>query len=376
MQCFAHKNKLRDNPSYTVQFFVNLSRNSIARQVAGEISQCNRALKLFFYWFSETVPQLCTVPFLKMYGMLLESVHHFVKEKYGENVWRQVSQLVGSPQVFVTHQMYSDELLPHFSEAMAEVVGETDGMTADDYMHYFGVCFVKFFSHYGYDRIVQVSGRYLRDFLIGIDDLHEHMRFGYPNLRSPMFYCDEETSCGLVLHYQSFRKGFKHYVMGQVEEIARSFYKTDSLKITIIREDITDFETRVAYALKFDNTGYKPVAPEHLFTGTKRYLSSDTFFNIVPFSCVISGDLTISMAGYGLISTLGNRIIGCKASDIFTIRRPKVDFTWQNVSNDFSYYIHVEGSDISIYTQISLKHLLINSLKKFHRLPNYFKIYF
>ena len=38
--------KLQDNPYYTVQFFSNLSRNGIAKQVAEKIAQCNRAFKL------------------------------------------------------------------------------------------------------------------------------------------------------------------------------------------------------------------------------------------------------------------------------------------------------------------------------------------
>ena len=45
VQRFAQQKKLRDNPSYTVQFSSNLSRNAIARQVAEKIAQCNRALR-------------------------------------------------------------------------------------------------------------------------------------------------------------------------------------------------------------------------------------------------------------------------------------------------------------------------------------------
>ena len=267
-----------------------------------------------------------------MYGMLMESVQHFVCEKYGEQVWKEIAERAGAQQVYITHQLYSDDLIPSIAIAMAQTLGDTDGMLADDYMRYFGKCFVDFFSHYGYDRIVRRSGRFLRNFLIGIDDLHEHMRFGYPHLQSPVFYCDEETSSGLVLHYHSKRKGFKHYVVGQIEQIASSFYNVQPFKIKIISEGYKKDETHVAYALYFDNSGFKRTAPNHLFPENKKYLSSETFFDIVPFSFVICPDLTISVAGSGIISTLGNRIIGSKANDVFTIRRPKAEFTWQNVS--------------------------------------------
>lgn len=266
-----------------------------------------------------------------MYGMLMESVQHFVCEKYGEEIWKEIAQLAGAQHVYITHQSYSDDLIPRMATAMAQAVGEADGMMADDYMRYFGACFVNFFSHYGYDRIVRVSGRYFRNFLIGIDNLHEHMRFGYPNLQSPVFYCDEETSSGLVLHYHSRRKGFKHYVVGQIEQIARSFYNIEPFKIKIVSEGYKNGETHVAYALYFDNNGFKRTSPNSLSPESKRYINSETFFEIVPFSFVICPDLTISVAGCGLVSTLGNRIIGCKANDVFEIRRPKADFTWQNV---------------------------------------------
>ena len=74
--------------------------------------------------------------------------------------------------------------------------------TTDHYMQRFGSCFVEYFSHYGYQTIVKVSGRHYRDFLHGIDNLHETMRFSYPQMLSPSFYVDEETDTGCVLHYR------------------------------------------------------------------------------------------------------------------------------------------------------------------------------
>lgn len=57
-------------------------------------------------------------------------------------------------------------------------------------------------GQYGYDRILRVLGRHLRDFLNGLDNLHEYLRFSYPKLKPPSFFCEDETSEGLTLHYR------------------------------------------------------------------------------------------------------------------------------------------------------------------------------
>ena len=62
--------------------------------------------------------------------------------------------------------------------------------------------FDSFLGQYGYDRILRVLGRHLRDFLNGLDNLHEYLRFSYPKLKPPSFFCEHETREGLTLHYR------------------------------------------------------------------------------------------------------------------------------------------------------------------------------
>ena len=61
-----------------------------------------------------------------------------------------------------------------------------------------GNAFVNFMSRYGYDNILRVLGRNMRDFLNGLDNLHEYLRLSYPKLRPPSFFCDDETHEGQV----------------------------------------------------------------------------------------------------------------------------------------------------------------------------------
>ncbi len=63
----------------------------------------------------------------------------------------------------------------------------------------------------------------MRDFLNGLDNLHEYMRYTYPRMRPPSFYVEKETAQGLTLHYRSRRRGFVHYVIGQITEVWENF---------------------------------------------------------------------------------------------------------------------------------------------------------
>ena len=87
--------------------------------------------------------------------------------------------------------------------ACSFVIGD---QSAESYMEFFGRCFVDYFTHYGYDDILRKSGRQFRDFLKGIDNLHETMRFSYPKMSNPSFYVSDEDPTGCLLHYRSVVK--------------------------------------------------------------------------------------------------------------------------------------------------------------------------
>lgn len=60
--------------------------------------------------------------------------------------------------------------------------------------------------------------------IIGLDNLHEYLKFSYPRMQAPSFICENESRQGLTLHYRSKRRGFVYYTMGQIKEVARHFY--------------------------------------------------------------------------------------------------------------------------------------------------------
>lgn len=100
-------------------------------------------------------------------------------------------------------------------------LGQILGVSEREFMDQMGVYFVAFVSQYGYDRVLSVLGRHMRDFLNGLDNLHEYLKFSYPLMRAPSFICENETRHGLTLHYRTKRKGFVYYTMGQIREVSR-----------------------------------------------------------------------------------------------------------------------------------------------------------
>ena len=159
-----------------------------------------------------------------MYGLLLEGVRKALKTKYGDKAWNQISKKLGiQHRSFNITKCYSETIIIRIAKTASEVTGDS----VEEIMDLFGDNFVSFVGQYGYDRILRVLGRHLRDFLSGLDNLHEYLRFSYPKLKPPSFFVEDEGPDGLTLHYRSRRKGYLHYVMGQIRAVAMQFYNTE-----------------------------------------------------------------------------------------------------------------------------------------------------
>ena len=263
-----------------------------------------------------------------MYGLLIEAIVHYIKETYGEPTWLDVRRLANIQQMsFATHERYSENLVPNIARATAEVTG----VKYEDLMDSFGVTFVSFVGQYGYDRILKVLGRHMSDFLNGLDNLHEYLRFSYPKLRPPSFFVEEETVNGLTLHYRSKRKGYVHYVKGQIRQVGNLFYNT-KVDIDVISEVERDNMSHVIMKVHFDNTAYQEIQERK----KKEYaetlpLSSDVFFELFPFHIVFGEDMLIRSAGQGLKAVMPD-VVGRNVTEAFSIVLPLVTFSWFSVS--------------------------------------------
>lgn len=154
-----------------------------------------------------------------IYGILLESCRDGVRELYGAETWKRVVQeLSFEHESFTTLGRYDETVIARVAECkerggrlarhdrlffffsgLADILHEGG---PDFYMQLFGQCFVKFFTNYGYDKILRVAGRHFRDFLLSIDQLHDSTRFSFPKMKSPLFHVTEEDENGAMLHYK------------------------------------------------------------------------------------------------------------------------------------------------------------------------------
>lgn len=114
--------------------------------------------------------------------------------------------------MFYSLKIYPDSLMPDLAEALAALTGES----FDYFMDFFGKCFVRFFTNFGYDRMLKATGRYFCDFLQSVDNIHLQMRFTYPKMKSPSMQLTETDDNGAVLIYRSGRTGFSKYFMGKL----------------------------------------------------------------------------------------------------------------------------------------------------------------
>ncbi|XP_074659880.1 soluble guanylate cyclase gcy-31-like isoform X2 [Tubulanus polymorphus] len=284
-----------------------------------------------------------------MYGLLLEGIYYYVKLKYGDEIWDQVLQLSGIPvTTFNTHKVYSESYIP----AIAEAASEITGFDVDEIMEDIGVYFVSFVSQFGYDGVLNVLGRHLRDFLNGLDNLHEYLRFSYPKLKPPSFFCVNESKTGLTLHYRSRRRNFIHYVKGQIKEVARSFYKVD-VDMDIVSEFENESMINVIIRLNFNNFAYRSlvqIQADQLNDSLP--VPSDVFFEVFPFNIVFNRGLTIRSIGDGLKAVMP-QVIGHNIDDIFELSRPLVSFTWESVmmhtNNVFEVYTKLEVKELQEY---------------------------
>lgn len=76
--------------------------------------------------------------------------------EYGEDTWLAILERVGyRNNVFRTHHIYPDDLVMKLAEAAVELVD--NGSSAQDFLRFFGRCFVRYFSHYGYEKFIKVG---------------------------------------------------------------------------------------------------------------------------------------------------------------------------------------------------------------------------
>ncbi len=251
-----------------------------------------------------------------MYGLLLDSIQKFITENYGERCWETVRQKVGlKNRWFVTHEVYSDQVMRDLVAAVSVELGQEPAII----MRLFGEYFVQSVGQYGYARLLRVLGRDLRDFLNGLDDLHEYLRVSYPKMKPPSFYCEQETEHGMLLHYTTSRKGFIEYVIGQLIRVGQIYGK----QLEVVQKSLEETGNELHYVLelRFDNRellyhNQPTISKLQTFS-----VDSETFLTAFPFCFVYDKELVIQWVGRKLELVLPG-LAGRRLAQAFTLQKP------------------------------------------------------
>ncbi|CAK9814862.1 Soluble guanylate cyclase 88E [Anthophora quadrimaculata] len=263
-----------------------------------------------------------------MYGLILENMSEYIRQVYGEDRWEEIRRQASVDQPsFSVHQVYPESLIPRLAKKAIQVLG----ITEKEFFDQMGVHFVGFVGQYGYDRVLSVLGRHVRDFLNGLDNLHEYLKFSYPRMRAPSFICENETRQGLTLHYRSKRRGFVYYTMGQIREVARHFYHKE-LQIELVREEVLFDTVHVTFQLTFDNRAFTQASLAMTREEKHLPIGASVLFEIFPFCIVFGSDMIVRSIGNSLMVILPD-LVGKKITHFFDLVRPLIAFKFHSILN-------------------------------------------
>ena len=296
--------------------------------------------------------------FRKMYGIIIQNLQSFLINEFGEEKFSQIRLEAGIEEhIFSIHENYSDDIIKRLAESAAKLTG----WTKDQILRGMGRQFPRVCGEFGYYKMLKTVGRNLYEFVNGLDYMHQCLSFSYPGMQSPSFYCDQETEDGLRLHYRSKRKGYVHYVQGQLEEMASYLF---DMKITSFVESEVETEegTHAVILLKFNNE----IKKRKVSTGTNKIcptVSTELILETFPFHLLFREDMKMFGIGVSLEKVLPN-IDGKSLIDTFQLFRPNIAFTWESVSFVFHFLFCVS---LRFATYHRLTHLHTSSHMFYNR---------
>ena len=274
----------------------------------------------------------------KMYGLIIQNLQSFLLNEFGEDLYNRMRKVAGITEYsYSVHKKYSDDIIMKMVDAAVEVTG----WTKDRILHCMGLRFPRVCGEYGYYKMLKAVGRNLKEFVNGLDHMHASLRFSYPGMRTPSFYCDEETEDGLRLNYRSKRKGYVNYVCGQLEEIASYVF---DMQITVRVEELTESDegTHAVIRLSFFNE----VQRRRVSTGVSHLcptISTEVILGMFPFHMLFREDMKMFGIGESLLKVLPDSS-GKLLKECFYLLRPAISFTWRSVSyfiSSFAFTTHI-----------------------------------
>ena len=212
----------------------------------------------------------------------------------------------------------------------------------------------------GYDRILRVLGRSLREFLCNLDALHDHLASIYQGINAPSFRTTDRTDGALLLHYYSAREGLGNIVIGIVKTVAKEILNT-TVNMQILQDKTIEHDHMI-FVIKTEQGNGGKQSQSHmtlelpnpnssqLKLGTagqlqerrlrsrkfNSFMTVSSFCRCFPFHIVFDRSLNIRQFGDGLKKYFaqfsGNgdskKLI---FTDLFQLSRPRMQFSFKAI---------------------------------------------
>ncbi|XP_018651687.1 putative soluble guanylate cyclase gcy [Schistosoma mansoni] len=266
---------------------------------------------------------------------IIGRITYFYITKWSSEIWIEICTQANSHEIqFETRKVYDEALLPNLFQISSKLLDTPE----DEIKFGMGISFVEYVGSKGYQGILRVLGRELRDFLNGLDNLHEFLRSSYPKIRPPSFFCVNESRTGITLQYRSHRTGFVPFFCGWMTELAKVLYSKD-MKVEIVGQKDRGKQVETILRLHFHNHSFNEIDEE-------LPVPAIVFFEAFPFNFVFNRGMKLLNIGRSMANALPN-IVGKNVVDIFLLSRPVIPFTWDDIMLHTNIIFELTSNEIS-----------------------------
>jgi guanylate cyclase soluble subunit beta len=240
----------------------------------------------------------------------------------------------------------------------------------------FGEKFFEFCEEAGYDKIMQVLGGTLVEFLQNLDAMHDHLATIYPGMRAPSFRCRESTSGDIDLCYHSERPGLEHIVVGLVKSVARELSSRD-VDVTILNSHDTSNDVQflikdISGGVDSDSAAMSDDTDSDDLISDEPLISPMSFCKIFPFHVIFNRNLLITQVG-DCITKLAPQCLGtnCRLQDIFRLNQPQIEMNFDQICHHSNIvfvlsFRHDLNPSSRMSSKSRRKHNLMSSAESLH----------
>ncbi|MDR2536818.1 MAG: heme NO-binding domain-containing protein [Treponema sp.] len=151
-----------------------------------------------------------------------------IKEKYGENKWKEILKLSGLPE---TQQFMHNSDIPNEQAAkILSSIGTVLKLGQQEAADLVGEYWISVFAPKIYKAYYR-QYKTAKDFVLGLDAIHEQVMRNIPNAHPPRFDIETVNDHTLIVHYKSHRKKtFSPYFFGAIKGIGAYYHMPIGIK--------------------------------------------------------------------------------------------------------------------------------------------------